>query len=65
MAPLVSESTREERLAYVREKYPCLGDCDLCGQCKVFHGKDAEHALEAYIDGRDELAHVLMGYRRR
>ena len=65
MAPSIASTTREERLAYVREHYPCIADCDQCGLCKIFHGRDAEHALEAYIDGRKELAAVLMGYRQR
>ncbi len=65
MAPSVSTSTREERLAYVRERYRCIADCDQCGLCKLFHGQDAEHALQAYIDGAEELRDVLMAYRRR
>ena len=65
MAPAIESSTREERVAYVREHYPCIADCDQCGLCKLFHGQDAEHALAAYIDGEIPLAQVLMGYRRR
>ena len=47
MAPTIENSTREERLAYVRHRYPCIADCDQCGLCKLFHGQDAEHALAA------------------
>lgn len=65
MAPSIGSSTREERLAYVRERYRCISDCDQCGLCKVFHGRDPEHALVAYIDGEAELAQVMMGYRGR
>lgn len=65
MAPTIENSTREERLAYVRHRYPCIADCDQCGLCKLFHGQDAEHALAAYIDGEASLAQVLMGYRQR
>ena len=65
MAPTIENSTREERLAYVRKRYPCIADCDQCGLCKLFHGQDAEHALAAYIDGEAPLAQVLMGYRQR
>lgn len=65
MAPGIEDSTREERLAYVRERYQCIANCDLCGQCALFHGQDAEHALAAYIDGEAELRQVLMSYRRR
>lgn len=64
MAPSIAQSTREERLAYVRRRYPCIADCDACGLCKLFHGKDAEHALADYIEGLDELPQVMMRYRR-
>lgn len=65
MAPSISSSTREERLSYVRERYRCIADCDQCGLCKLFHGKDPEHALQTYIDGREELAQAMMAYRHR
>ncbi len=65
MAPSIASSTREERLAYVRERYRCISDCDQCGLCKIFHGQDAEHALEAYIEGVEELRNVMMSYRHR
>lgn len=63
MAPSIATSTREERLAYVRERYRCIADCDNCGLCKLFHGKDAEHALATYIEGEEELNLVMMSYR--
>ena len=63
MAPSIATSTREERLAYVRRRYPCIADCDACGLCKIFHGRDVEDALADYIDGKEELAPVFMRYR--
>lgn len=65
MAPSITASTREERLTYVRERFQCISNCDLCGLCKIFHGKDPEYALSAYIDGEEELRQVMMGYRGR
>ncbi len=64
MAPSITDSTREERLAYVRKRYVCIGDCDACGICASFHGKDPERALASYIDGEEELPQALMRYRR-
>ncbi len=64
MVPQIASSTREERLAYVRERYQCIADCDNCGLCKLFRGGDAEHALAAYIEGKTELRQVLMEYRK-
>ncbi len=63
--PSIASSTRDERLAYVRKRYACIADCDACGLCKVFHGKDPEHVLADYIEGRSELAEVLVRYRSR
>ena len=65
MAPSIESSTREERLAYVSKRYQCIANCDLCGLCKIFHGVSPEHALADYIDGREELATVMMSYRHR
>lgn len=65
MAPAVASSTREERLAYVRERYHCIADCDACGLCKIFPGGNAEQALADYIDGKAELRQVMMAYRSR
>ena len=64
MAPSITNSTREERLAYVRKRFACIANCDLCGNCALFHGRDAETALADYIDGKDELPQVVMRYRR-
>ena len=48
-APDIMNSTVEERRIYIKNKFPCIADCDMCGICTVFHGKDAEVAYEAYI----------------
>ena len=53
-APLIEESSLEERRAFIKEKYPCISDCDMCGLCKVFHGKDPEQAYADYIVGNQE-----------
>ena len=65
MAPAIATSTRDERIAYVRERLQCISNCDLCGLCKIFHGVDPEHALAPYIDGEQELRQVMMRYRGR
>ena len=63
-APSIHDSTEEERRDFVRSRYVCIADCDLCGMCKLFHGRDPEHALEDYIAGSEELPAVVMRYRR-
>ncbi len=63
--PSIASSTAEERLAFVRERYQCISNCDLCGMCALFHGRDAQTALVDYIEGRQELREVLMRFRYR
>ena len=36
-APEIKDSSLEERRTYIKEKFPCIADCDMCGLCKVFH----------------------------
>ncbi len=57
-APKIENSTIEERRAYIKERFPCIADCDLCGLCRVFHGKDSEAAYADYIDGSREFLEV-------
>ena len=64
-APEIADSTVEERRAFIKPKYPCIADCDMCGLCKVFRGKDAEHAYEDYITGKRSYSDVSADYRRR
>lgn len=63
-APKVEASTREERLAFVHERYVCISNCDACGICALFHGRNPEYALAGYIDGKEELVACVMRYRR-
>lgn len=61
--PEITESTAEERRVYIKEKFPCIADCDMCGLCKVFRGKDAEVAFADYIDGKRSYDEVYSEYR--
>lgn len=63
IAPKIAESTAEERRAYIRQRFPCIADCDMCGLCKVFRGKDAETAYKEYIDGEKSFLEVSAYYR--
>ena len=62
-APIIEESTTEERREYIKNRYPCLSDCDMCGLCKVFHGKDPENAYEDYIQGKRCFMEVSAEYK--
>lgn len=62
-APEISGSTPEERREYIRNRFPCISDCDMCGLCTVFHGKDAELAYEDYINGKRTYEDVSSDYK--
>lgn len=64
IAPEIKESTVEERREFIKKKYPCIADCDMCGLCKVFRGRDAEHAFEDYIAGERSFMDVSADYKR-
>ncbi len=63
-APEITESTVEERRAYIKERFPCIADCDMCGLCKVFRGKDAETVYADYIQGKRSFSDVSEDYKR-
>ena len=63
-APDISESTVEERRAYIKAKYPCIADCDMCGLCKVFRGKNAEQVYDDYINGKRSFMEVSADFKR-
>ncbi len=62
-APEITTSTIEERRAYIKERFPCIADCDMCGLCKVFRGKDAETAYADYISGNRSFTEVSADYK--
>ncbi len=62
-APEIKDSNSEERRAYIKERFPCIADCDMCGLCKVFHGKDAETAYADYINGNRSFTEVSADYK--
>lgn len=62
--PSIASSTQEERENFIRNKFPCISDCDACGICAVFHGKDAVLAYKDYIEGKREFVEVSRDYRK-
>ena len=64
IAPDIANSTDEERRTFIKAKYPCIADCDMCGLCKVFRGKNAEQAYDDYITETRAFMYVSADYRR-
>ena len=63
IAPDIRDSSEEDRRKYVKDRYPCISDCDMCGLCKVFRGKDPEVAYNDYIVGRRSFEEVSEDYK--
>lgn len=62
-APSITSSTIDERRDFVRERFVCISNCDLCGNCTIFHGHDPEQALVDYVEGRTEFREALRALR--
>ena len=62
-APDIDKSSVEERREYIKNRFPCIADYDMCGLCTVFRGKDAELAYEDYINGKRTYEEVSSDYK--
>lgn len=61
--PVIEQSSREERRAYVADAWKCLHDCESCGKCHVLKGKDAETLYADYIEGLRSYMDVTLEIR--
>lgn len=62
-APDISDSTKEERLEYVLDKWRCCNNCEVCGKCAILKGRDAEILYEDYIEGRCSYMEITLKIR--
>ena len=62
-APSIENSTYEERLEYVADKWQCLHNCELCGKCSILKGRDAEIVYADYIEGRRSYMDITFEIR--
>ena len=61
--PEIESSTEEERRQYIKNTFKCIADCDMCGLCTIFRGKDPEVAYADYISGKRDYLDVSKDYR--
>lgn len=61
--PEIGNSTEEERRRYIKDTFRCIADCDMCGICAAFRGKDPELAYDDYITGKRDYLDVSGDYR--
>lgn len=62
-APSIENSTREQRLDYVVDRWQCLHNCELCGKCSILKGREAEIVYEDYIEGRRSYMEITFEIR--
>ena len=63
-APLIQDTTREERLKYVQTEWECMHNCELCGKCHILRGRDAETLYADYIAGRRSYMDITREIRK-
>ena len=63
--PPLSDSTREERIGYVREAWKCMHNCEVCGKCHLLRGESPESLYADYIEGRRSYREVTLSLRER
>ena len=63
-APDIHASKETDRREYIKNRFPCIADCDMCGLCKVFHGQDPESAYDDYIKGMRSFTEVSKDFNR-
>lgn len=61
--PEIETSTEAERRQYIKNAFQCIADCEMCGLCTVFRGKDPELAYADYISGKRSYLEVSQEYR--
>ena len=50
--PDIEKSTKEDRQEAIKNMYRCISDCDSCGLCKIFRGRDPLVVFQDYIEGK-------------
>ena len=57
IAPQIDYSDRDERLAFIHERFHCMAPaCGYCGSCRLPEGQSAEELFAEYIEGRQEFS---------
>ena len=62
--PEINNSTKEERAKYISDNYYCRSNCEICGQCSIFHGQSAESVYAEYIAGLRSFEDITKDLRR-
>ena len=49
-APDIENSTKEDRQEAIQRMFRCISDCDSCGLCQIFKGRDPMVVYQDYIE---------------
>ena len=60
----ITNSTSQQRKAYIQEMFHCRADCDSCGVCALFKGKAPEDVFHDYIEGKREFDEIMKEWRK-
>lgn len=63
--PPIPDSTREQRIGYVRESWKCMHNCEVCGKCHLLRGESPETLYADYIEGLRSYREVTLSIRER
>lgn len=59
IAPKIDFSDREERIAFIRERFSCKAPaCGECGSCNMPDGLSAMDTFADYIEGKKEFVTI-------
>lgn len=59
IAPKIDFSDREERIAFIRERFSCKAPaCGSCGSCNMPDGLSAIDTFADYIEGKKEFVTI-------
>lgn len=63
MIPEITTSTKEEREQYIKMHFACKSNCEICGICQMYRGKDPLIVYKDYIDGKTDYFEIAKRYR--
>jgi len=63
-APEITTSSREERLAFIKDEFRCLHNCEICGKCSFLKGREVEEIYKDYIEGNRSFMEITIEQRK-
>lgn len=61
--PEIQTSTTKEREDFITRRYLCISNCENCGLCIIFKGRDVLTVFKDYIEGKRPFEDIIKEYR--